>query len=335
MPCHYPLQGYLKFESDGKKSFQCCPASYYAFVNGTTTSLDVEHALAVPCGRCMACRLERSRQVALRAVHESKLYFDSCFVTLTFSDEMIARCCPKINGRYSLVRKHLQDFMKRLREKFSRGFSVTNDYGCRKFYMFDRIRVLGCGEYGDDAGRPHYHLCLFNCSFPDRKFWKMKNGFKYYNSKLLDSLWSLDRDNIGHAVIGDFSFETAAYVARYCTKKVTGDKADDHYRGILPEFPVYSLKPGLGADWFERHMLTDFIPHDCAVIRGVPCKLPRYYDKLWERFDPQGFAFAKEKRLLDSLEDADDNTYQRLRVKEKCMDARIRLLVRDLEKYGT
>ena len=37
--------------------------------------------LQVPCGRCIGCRLERSRVWAVRCVHESSLYEQNCFIT--------------------------------------------------------------------------------------------------------------------------------------------------------------------------------------------------------------------------------------------------------------
>ena len=46
-------------------------------------------AMALPCGRCVGCRLERARQWGLRCVHESKLWPQSVFVTLTYSDEFL------------------------------------------------------------------------------------------------------------------------------------------------------------------------------------------------------------------------------------------------------
>ena len=43
--------------------------------------------MMVPCGSCMSCRLEKSRQWGVRCMHEAKLYENNCFVTLTFDDE--------------------------------------------------------------------------------------------------------------------------------------------------------------------------------------------------------------------------------------------------------
>lgn len=323
MPCFYPLQAVFAEFADGKRKAFFPQLFRDRFRSGKPLPSAV---LSVPCGRCMGCRLERSRQVALRCLHESKLYEHNCFVTLTFDDEHLVKQCPLTEGGYSLVRKHTQDFMKRLREKFRSGFDWVDRDRVSHFCSFSSIRVFGCGEYGDRLFRPHYHLCLFNCYFPDQVKWSKINGFWHYNSAVLSSLWTF-----GHATVTDFSFETAAYVGRYCTKKVTGDLADRHYAGRLPEFSIFSNRPGLGKAWFVKFGKSDVLPTDSCVVRRAICKPPRYYDKLRERDDPEAFLRAKEIRVDRAMEKVEDNSYARLLVKEKCMDARIRLLVRKLE----
>jgi hypothetical protein len=287
-----------------------------------------DDSIAVACGQCMFCRLERSRETALRCVHESKMFDDNCFITLTFNDEKLKEMCPLTPGGYSLVREHAQLFMKRLRKKFATGFSYVLRDGKERFYKSDNVRAYGCGEYGDRNGRPHFHFCLFNCAFPDRVYEGGRDGFKYYSSKCLSSLWSF-----GYSSVSDFSFETAAYVARYCTKKVTGRKADGHYLGRLPEFSVYPTRGGgLGKTWFDKYGKSDVFPTDSCIARGAKCMAPKYYDRLRERLDPEGLAEAKRLRSERAKERVDDNTYVRLLDKEKCMNAKIKCLVRRLEQ---
>ena len=104
--------------------------------------------LQLPCGQCVGCRLERSRQWVVRCIHEASLYENNCFLTLTYSDD----CLPNGND---LIYRHFQLFMKRLRKRF--GSNI-------RFYM--------CGEYGDLFGRPHYHACLFNFDAPDKVLYR-------------------------------------------------------------------------------------------------------------------------------------------------------------------
>lgn len=315
MPCLYPLQAFR----DNFMDASGCMRSRMRFA----PTGDIQ----LPCGRCIACRLEHSRQVAMRCVHEAKLYEDNCFVTLTFDDEHLAKMCPLKEGGYSLVRDHASNFMKRLRQKFSDGFVLKDRDGEERFHSSFPVRAFGCGEYGGKDGRPHYHFCLFNCGFSDRVFYKRENGFEYYNSDVLSSLWKF-----GFAVVTDFSFETAAYVARYCTKKITGKKADSHYLGRLPEFPVYPTRGGgIGKPWFDLFWKSDLVPTDVCIVNGARSKVPRYYDKLRDRVDSIGLKVAKDLRAQRAVQKSSDNTWSRLRTKEKCLKARFNLLVRKLE----
>jgi len=73
--------------------------------------------MTLPCGQCIGCRLERSRQWAIRSVHEASLYDSNCFVTLTYSDSHLPRDC-------SLDPDAVPLFMKRLRKRFGDGIRV-------------------------------------------------------------------------------------------------------------------------------------------------------------------------------------------------------------------
>ena len=198
----------------------------------------VGFGLKLPCGQCVGCRLERSRQWAMRCVHEASLYDDNCFITLTYDAEHLPA-----DG--SLNKKHFQDFMKRLRSRF----------------VERRIRFYHCGEYGVQYRRPHYHALLFNFDFVDKRLFKEVNGHRLYTSDDLALCWKL-----GFSSVGAVTFESAAYVARYIMKKVTGDPAEDHYRGVnsetgeltrlLPEYTTMSRRPGIAREWYERFSQT-------------------------------------------------------------------------------
>lgn len=305
MPCFYPLQAFFQKRPDGKKDV-CFSNSLARQFYEMGSRAYLPDSLSIPCGRCIGCRLERSRQWAVRCIHESESYDENCFITLTFDDDNLLKQCP--GG--SLVRSHMQNFNKRL----------------RKFYPDRKIRTFYCGEYGDELGRPHYHSLLFNLDFPDKTLWSKLSGSRYYVSDTLSMLWPY-----GFSTIGDLTFESAAYVARYCVKKVTGFKARQHYKGKLPEFAQPSLKPGIGRDWIERYGKTDVFPFDELVVRGNVCKPPRYYDKVLEQLDFTAFERMKERRKEQGISREDDNTFRRLQDKEKCMKARMKHLVRSME----
>jgi len=268
--------------------------------------------VTVACGRCIGCRLDRSRDWATRCVHEASLHEDSCFATLTYDDEHLPP-----GG--SLRPRDFQLFMKRLRKARS-----------------SKLRFFHCGEYGETTGRPHYHALLFGVSFPDRKLCS-RADFPLFSSQELDQLWGH-----GQCTLGALTAESAAYCARYVMKKVTGDLAPGHYRvtdpatgeihDLVPEYATMSRRPGLGADFLHKY-LGDVYPSDfCATIDGGQRPVPPYYDKLLKRISPETFEAIKSKRLNRALEpkQRQNSTPDRLRVREEVKKAAISTLRRKL-----
>lgn len=299
MPCYHPLAA---VRSGGQVKILSSVANLRSgeFSN-----------LTLPCGQCIGCRLERSRQWAIRCMHEASLHENNDYVTLTYSDDHV----PHDGG---LNHRHFQLFMKRLRKYFNRPV---------RYYM--------CGEYGGNFGRPHFHALLFGISFLDRTPWqKSPSGFMLYRSETLERLWPF-----GFSSIGDVTFDSAAYVARYIMKKHTGADAYRTYQTVstvtgeiydrVPEYNRMSLKPGIGADWFVKYS-SDVYPHDHVVIDGSPSKPPRFYDKLLSRVDPDTFLAIKDKRMLDIADSLSDNTPARLVTKEIVTKAAISQLKRSL-----
>lgn len=299
MPCFKPIKAF--------RGRQPGPSGKVPVVFKQEDSCGVK--LDLPCGQCIGCKLERSRQWAVRCMHEASLHAENCFVTLTYDEGDLP-----IGG--SLVKRDWQLFAKRLRKRVG------------------PFRYFHCGEYGEQLARPHYHACVFGYDFPDRVFFKESGGCRLYTSVLLDSVWGR-----GFATVGDVTFESAAYVARYCVKKVTGVDADEHYLRldcfgsayqVEPEYVTMSRRPGIGRGWFERWG-SEAYPSDEVIVRGHSCKPPRYYDELQAIAEPSVFDFVKRQRVLRVREHADNCTPARLAVREQCSKARMRLLKRTLE----
>lgn len=188
---------------------------------------------AYGCGSCMPCLIKRRKIWQHRIMLESLLHSDNCFVTLTYSDEEV----PKLTGSSSLVDgspmltlepMHLTNWLKRLRKAISPS----------------KIRYYAVGEYGDRTWRPHYHVALFG--YP-----KCERGQSGYSASVKSCcpVCDLVRDtwNMGNVFLGDLSLQSAGYIARYVTKKMTRND-DVRLDGRWPEFARMSLCPGLGAD---------------------------------------------------------------------------------------
>lgn len=272
---------------------------------------NVRRALKLPCGRCIGCRLDKSREWAIRCVHEAQLHDANAFVTLTYNDDTLPE-----EGK--LQYRDFQLFMKRLRKEI----------GPVRFYM--------CGEYGPSLLRPHFHACLFGAEFPDKKLWKtMSGGSHLYRSEQLEKIWWQ-----GFATIGDVTFESASYVARYVMKKITGTQKKAAYTRLDPttgelielpeEFTRMSLKPGIGARWIEQYE-NDVYTSDCVIIRGKKCRPPKYYDNKLKDKRAERKEEIDYQRFLANAERAHDNTPERLAVREQVTQAQINLKQRTLE----
>ena len=271
MSCFRPLTGWY--------SKHVNPSGKRSIVFNQKEALDSYHSLSIPCGQCIGCRLEKSRQWAIRCSLEAQLYQNSYFLTLTYDDEHL----PKTG---SLVPEDLQKFLKKLRR-------FIEYHGSDK-----KIRFFACGEYGDNFCRPHYHAIIYNLDIPDlKRFSTSFSGDTYYTSNTINSVWKN-----GYVIIGQVTFESCAYVARYVTKKITGEQADEHYNGRVPEFVRMSRRPGIGAAWLDKYQ-TDVYPHDYIVIRdGIKVKPPKYFDKLFEAIAPDEMSMIKELRSVAGYE---------------------------------
>lgn len=206
------------------------------------------------------------------------------------------------------------------------------------------FRYFSCGEYGDKSGRPHYHVILFGQDFhQDRVVYsKTNNGDLLFRSAFLDRVWSN-----GLCVIGDVTFDSCAYVARYVMKKrkgkddyvdpETGISNADYYHAVVeetgeffelePEFCLMSRRPGIGADWYAKFKSdTD---KDFITLNGVKMSLPKYYDYLLQKNDEEELEYKKRNRRKVMKIHEDDNTLERLHVKKEVKLAQLNFLNRE------
>lgn len=232
------------------------------------------------------------------------MHADNCFVTLTLREPQV-----------SLDHRQWVLFAKRARRKL----------GPFRFFM--------AGEYGEQNARPHYHACLFGVDFADRVYaGRSPGGAKLYSSATLEALWGL-----GYTSVGEVTFQSAAYVARYVMKKITGAAAAEHYGERVPEYCRSSTggrsgKRGIGFSWFEAYAASDVLRDGNVLVNGVRGAAPRYYRKLLrERFPlsylPAQQDHAQAQRLAVTSGEQDP---VRLEAKAKVLDARLGLLKRKL-----
>lgn len=272
MPCYFPMPSYDS--------------------NGTPCRL--------PCGQCIGCRLEYSRQWAIRCVHEAQMHNENCFITLTYNDD-------NLPTNKSVSKIEMSKFIRSL----------------RKNLYPKKIRFFGSGEYGEKLSRPHYHICIFGHCFDNYKILRSskkvlgKKGFytnteSLYRSKLLEKIWKK-----GWSSVGELTFQTSAYTARYICKKITGSKSTQHYKNLNPEFALMSRNPGIGTTWFEKYS-TDVYPKDFLTKNGIKFRPPKFYDYLMMRKNPDLMLSIKQKRKenqnlqLDEIREMQRSHYKKL-----------------------
>ena len=262
MSCFHPLKGFkIGVHPSGKDKYKI--TSYdckyviknrlgeyvpvYNEIDSDLCSPVIRTYIDIPCGKCVGCLLDRSRYWATRCMLEAKDHEHNCFITLTYNDDHLPDKREMINdltGEISespfrtLQKRDFQLFMKRLRKQLEPL----------------KIRYFACGEYGSNTFRPHYHAIIFGYDFPDRKVLKKNfRGEKYYISDELSRAWSDNDDNpIGNVLVTDISYDTCAYVARYCLKKQDNDLSlfYDIYN-LDKEFTIMSRKPGNGRNFYD------------------------------------------------------------------------------------
>ena len=321
MPCYSPLTGYrARYLNDNGKR----PVVFN--VKDGFKDMSVQ----VPCGQCIGCRLEYSRQWAIRCVHEAQMHDTSSFITLTYNNESLP-------NDWSVSKRVFQLFMKRLRKRLCLPirFFACGEYGEICSTCGEHQTKCFCRIYKASLGRPHYHAIIFGYDFPDKLLHTKKNGNLLYHSPFLAEVWPY-----GFNIIGDVTFESCAYVARYIMKKQKGKDAPDYYEKIHTqtgelcfvekEFCLMSRMPGLGATWLEKFKSdTD---KDFITIRGKRMSLPKYYDSLLEKIDGEdSFEQRKLNRRKEACKVKEDNTYYRLLDREQVKLAQLDFLKRDME----
>jgi hypothetical protein len=251
----------------------------------------------LPCGKCVGCMQVRQRNWALRICHEAQMHEATSFVTLTYRDPFD----PSLN--YS----DFQRFMYRLRQ----------EVGPTRFFC--------AGEYGskERTYRPHFHAVLFGLALSDR----LAIGDRLYRSPLLEKLWPF-----GFSSVGDVSMQSAMYVAKYSVKVaevVRDGRFDSHYSrvdirtgevvSVVPEFAHMSLRPGIGAPWFDKYWRDVYGARDgCVQPGGAVLPPPRFYDVLLDRLNPAVLEFKKYERYVNAARFLEDTSPSRLAAREVC-----------------
>lgn len=226
---------------------------------------DKENTTIIPCKKCRLCRLTKANDWATRCYTETITNTIGIFITLSYNEENL----PKTEeGEPTLKKDHLRLFKNKLRQQLYRDTKKRV-----------KIKTFECGEYGEKKGRPHYHMILWGWKPNDMKPIKMnKNGDWLYTSQKIEKIWGK-----GFTIIGQISYESASYVARYTNKKI------DEKTKPNVEKPFINMSRGknnsIGIDYWK--MKKKEIKENKGIYiktnKGVKLKnIPTYFMRKWE-----------------------------------------------------
>lgn len=242
-----------------------------------------EETEVIPCGQCEGCQIDKANDWATRAFLEAQNHTKNAFLTLTYDNE-------HLNKHRSLCKSDLQKFWKRLRKKIEP----------------QKILYLACGEYGPKTLRPHYHAAVFGYWPDDAKPYKTNEaGDMLYTSQELSKAWGL-----GFVILGNLTYESAAYIARYVFKKSYGGDLLPIKKNKTPEYITCSKRPAIAKNFFlDKKKWEKIIRNNGILIpsrAGTKIKpIPQYFKKKWRDFDHENYYFWQEqvrKNMLKSQE---------------------------------
>lgn len=230
MPCHHPIRAWSA--PSGTVYFQKDPRSEWS-------------SIALPCGKCLGCKVAHRQAWALRCHFENQLHATAIFTTLTYADE---------NLPLTLSKRHLQLGLKRIRKKMGAARP---------------IRFFASGEYGEQNKRPHYHAILYGASLDDEK--------------LVEDAWGLGHAHTYELNPARIAY-TAGYTATklndapHSYHERVNPETGEVYTW-QPPFIQMSRRPGIGghvrvhADSWRSYAITP---------NGYKIPVPRFYHEAWK-----------------------------------------------------
>lgn len=291
----------------------------------------------LPCGRCAQCRVDKANDWATRCHHESKMHRhpdgspNACMITLTFENEgLLLRELKQGTHPSSLDVRDWKLFAKklgqhRLRKQRREEKSLGLEKGPRRGFRYFHV-----GEYGGENKRPHYHALLFGEDFSEDRIWtKDERGNACATSATLDKLWGYGRTDIR-----PMTPETVNYCCRYVTKKLNGEMLKNSLERldpdtgeiitVRPEYATMSLKPGIGATWYERFK-DDVFPDNFVVVKGTKKKVPRFYLRRLQKEDKELYERVADAAHKSAAGRVQEQTPERRLVRERVLRSKQKL----------
>lgn len=290
----------------------------------------------VKCGKCMPCRIANRTQWQLRFCLERKMGHPLSMVTLTFNDASMRHFDKETFLRLGTINadvKYVQDFIKRLRRRWSYTHNGRNLY----------LKYFYCSEYGEEHNRLHFHLILSGVGVSQKNLiqecWKygyvtvlpvLKGGLSYVLDYLDDCSSDPDynRSRFGSLTppVHAYSQKIASeYFTRYANK-IARDGGIDIGNGKIAPIPsYYRRKIGAELTYEQRKALFrqdslrrqafDKAFDECVIPTNKSTFFDTYLTDFWYRLHHKGDS-CHSSRLdaqLDEFNEKYNKIYSSLR----------------------
>lgn len=328
MGCTHPqirLESHKRYKNaEGKWSYK---ASFFWSEKGETISQIHKRANAllisgnykkydiIPCGKCLGCFLEKARdkavQLSLEKMNPEYKSNEVWFITLTYEDEYLPlhsyvdANTGEVYSGCSVELKDLQNWIKKIRIN----------------HPDKNIRYMAAREYGSHTLRPHYHLIIFGLPLDRELFVKIgnnTNGDPLWTTPELDNLkskdcWTVRRPlgdrtanlyKAGNVTVGEVTFQSISYVARYTMKKANKDYDSEWwYKSQGLDIEGISQSQDLGKWYYDLHK-QEIYQNDLVPVLGKNenfSRPPRSFDRLYKKEFPEEYKRVVERRKQKML----------------------------------
>lgn len=213
----------------------------------------------VPCGKCVSCRINRQEEWIFRMEKEMLSSNGSCYaVTFTYDQENVPY---EEETGLILDKKHLIDLTKRIRNYVDRQ-KLPKEYTGKKINFIKglKMKYYAVGEYGDETGRPHYHILFFN--------------FPVVDPEAAHNLFLFAWENKGFVYIDRLSTKAMRYVCGYIVenKKKLKTAFVNRSKGIGESYLTVNN---------QKYHVENLQPY-AKKLNGTSVKLGKYYrDKMF------------------------------------------------------
>ena len=186
---------------------------------------------------------------------------------------------------------------------------------------------MAAREYGSQTLRPHYHLIIFGLPLDEQLFVKIgnnANGDALWTTPQLDNIkskdcWTVRRPigdrtapvyRAGNITVGEVTFQSISYVARYTMKKANKTYDSDWwYKSQGLDIEGISQSQDLGKWYYDLHK-EEIYENDIVPVLGNNgnfSKPPKSFDRLYKKEFPQKYEEVikrrKEKLLTNMMQE--------------------------------